>query len=426
MGPEELVLISVDDHVIEPPGLFDGRLASRHADEAPRVVDDHGTERWVFQGRVLTAVGENALMGKPVSERRRDPATYAEMRTACFDVDERVRDMDAGGVLAALCFPTMPRFAGQVFLEAPDKELSLAALRAYNDWHLDAWCGAHPDRFIALGLVPLWDPARAAAEVHRLSAAGCHAVCFSENPASLGLPSVHSDHWDPFFAACQDEGTVVCIHIGSSSKVPITAADAPILVHLVLVQENAVMAAADWLLSRTFREFPGLVVSLSEGGIGWVAGFLERVERMHRWHGPWAGYPGDVDLVERFRRHFVGCFVDDPLGVQLRDRFGVGNIMWESDYPHPDSTWPRSPEHVWENLAGCDEEEMDAITHANAARVFRFLPFAARPRQLVTAGALRAHARDRELTTAAPYTGPDKTASLFARSTQPAAVGAGG
>jgi predicted TIM-barrel fold metal-dependent hydrolase len=366
-------------------------------------------------------------MGKAVSERRREPATYAEMRPACFDVDERVQDMSAGGVLAALCFPTMPRFAGQVFLEAPDKDLSLSAVRAYNDWHLEGWCGAHPDRLIPLGVVPLWDPVLAGAEVRRLSAAGCHAVCFSENPATLGLPSVHTDHWDPFLAACEDEGTVVCIHVGSSSKVPITSADAPTLVHLVLVQENAVMAAADWLLSRTFTEFPDLVVSLSEGGIGWVPAFLERVERMHRWHGPWAGYPAGVDLVERFRRHFVGCFVDDPLGVLLRDRFGVGNIMWESDYPHPDSTWPRSPEHVWQNLAGCDDAEKDAITHANAARVFRFDPFARRPRPLATAGALRREAGGRELSTGVPYTGADKATSLFGRSTgRPVGVGATG
>jgi hypothetical protein len=128
--------------------------------------------------------------------------------------------------------------------------------------------------------------------------------------------------------------------------------------------------------------------------------------------------------VDRFRRHFVGCFVDDPLGILLRDRFGVGNIMWESDYPHPDSTWPRSPEHVWQNLAGCDDAEKDAITHANAARVFRFEPFARRSRRQSTAAALRREVAGRDLSTVVPYTGADKAISLFGRSTAPH-VGAG-
>src|SRR6185503_3783488 len=109
-----------------------------------------------------------------------------------------------GGVLAALCFPTFVRFCGQIFNETPDRELGLAALGAYNDWYLDEWCGAYPDRFIPPALVPLWDPEAAAADVRRVAARGCRAITFSENPAALGLPSVHGSHWNPLFAACVD------------------------------------------------------------------------------------------------------------------------------------------------------------------------------------------------------------------------------
>ncbi|TMK61054.1 MAG: amidohydrolase, partial [Actinobacteria bacterium] len=119
----------------------------------------------------------------------------------------------------------------------------------YNDWHIESWCDAHPGRFIPLSVPTLWDPELMADEVRRVEKKGCHAVTFSENPAPLGLPSWHSDHWDPFLAACADEGTVVCVHIGSSSEMVITAPDAPMDVLITLSPINIVKAAADILWS---------------------------------------------------------------------------------------------------------------------------------------------------------------------------------
>ena len=415
---DDMVLISVDDHVLEPATMFDGRMPRRFADRAPRVQrGDDGIERWTFEGRVLSAVGENGLMGKPPTQRGREAATFAEMRPSYTDVHERVLDMNAGGVLAALCFPTFVRFCGQVFAEAPDRELGLAALRAYNDWCLDEWCGAYPDRFIPIGLVPLWDPESAATEVRRVAARGCRAITFSENPASLGLPSVHGSHWDPLFAACVDNGAVLCTHVGSSSRITRTANDAHQMVPLVLSQLNSTMAAADWLLSPVFTNFPDLRVCISEGGISWIPAFLERVQHMVTWNGPWAGYDPTFDAAAVFRRNLRVCFVDDRLGIELRDRIGVETIMWESDFPHPDSTWPCSPEHLADALSGCTSAERDAITFANAARTFGFDPFAQRARAASTVGALRAEVPHRDLTTLTPYTGADKSA-LFSASTR--------
>ncbi|HEV8296386.1 MAG TPA: amidohydrolase family protein, partial [Acidimicrobiales bacterium] len=364
----DLVMISVDDHVLEPADVFTGRVSRRHADAAPRVVtDDDGRQRWTYQGRLLGFVGDNAAIGKPRAQLAVDPGTFTEMRAAAYDVHERVRDMDANGVQSAMCFPTFPRFAGQVFAEAADKDVSLASVRAYNDWHVDAWCGAYPDRFIPLGLVPLWDAELAAAEVRRLAAKGCHAVTFSENPAALGLPSLQSDEWDPFFAACVDHAVVPCVHLGSSSKVP-QSSDAPVCANLTFTQMTSMMAATVWSHSPVFHKFPDLRVSLSEGGIGWVPYLYDRWSHIRNWHGPWAGVdlssPGPVEL---FHEHFYLCFIDDPLGIELRERIGVHRIMWECDYPHPDSTWPESPEWLAKNLEGCTPSEVEAITHANAA-----------------------------------------------------------
>src|SRR5829696_3628001 len=200
MNVEEMIFISVDDHVVEPPGLFDGRLPARYADAAPRV--EHtatGDDVWVFNGVQIPNIGLNAVAGRPKEEYGVDPTSFDEMRPGCYDVHECVKDMSAGGVLATMNFPSFPSFSGRLFLGSDDKDLALAVVRAYNDWHVDEWCGAYPGRFIPMGLPVLWDPELAGEEVRRLAEKGCHSVTFTENPSTLGYPSFHDDHWDPFW-----------------------------------------------------------------------------------------------------------------------------------------------------------------------------------------------------------------------------------
>jgi predicted TIM-barrel fold metal-dependent hydrolase len=394
---EDLVLVSVDDHVVEPPDMFEGRLPARYADDAPRVLQrDDGTEVWRFCGMDATNIGLNAVVGRPVEEYGIEPTSFAEIRRGCYDIHERVRDMDANGVIGSMCFPSFPNLCGQLFARATDdRDLGLAVLRAYNDWHIHDWCGTYPGRFIPLGLVPIWDPDAMAAEVSRLAKMGCHAVSFSENPAKLKLPSFHSDHWDPFWSACADEGTIVCLHIGSSSSLVVTAPDAPIDVLLALQPVNIIQAAADLLWSPVLRKFPALKVSLSEGGIGWIPYFLERMDWTYeRQHG-WTGQDfGERLPSEFFRDHIVTCFIDDPAGVAQRDKVGIETICWESDYPHSDSTWPVSAERLMRSLGGVSDADIAAITHENAMRHFRFDPFSVRSKEMCNVGALRAGARD--------------------------------
>jgi predicted TIM-barrel fold metal-dependent hydrolase len=313
-----------------------------------------------------------------------------------------------------MCFPTFPRFAGQIFTEAPDKDVSLAALRAYNDWVIDGWWGEYPDRFIPLCIVPMWDATLAAAEVRYVASKGVHAVTFSENPAALGLPSLHGDAWDPFFAACVEYGVVPCVHLGSSSKVPVSTSDAPICTNLTFTQMTSMMAATDWSHSPVFRKFPTLKVSLSEGGIGWIPYIYDRWSHIHNWHGPWAGADmAGPSPVELFHEHFYVCFIDDPHGIENRERIGVHRIMWECDYPHPDCTWPESPEWLAKNLEGCSDAEINAISHENACRAFSFDPFSRRARAESTVGALRATAAGIDLTTPGQHTGITKVSVLF-------------
>jgi predicted TIM-barrel fold metal-dependent hydrolase len=248
-------------------------------------------------------------------------------------------------------------------------------------------------------LPPIWDPQAMAAEVHRCAAKGCHAVSFSENPSKLKLPSFHDDHWDPFWEACVDEGTIVCLHIGSSSRLVITAPDAPVDVLITLQPINIVQAAADLLWSPVLRKFPDLRIALSEGGIGWIPYVCDRVDWIYTRHHQWTGQDFGGRLPsEVFRERVVLCFIDDPSGVANLERVGVDGVCWESDYPHSDSTWPTSPEVLWASIEGLPDGVIDKITHENAMRLFRFDPFSHRPRESSTVGALRAQATDVDVT----------------------------
>jgi predicted TIM-barrel fold metal-dependent hydrolase len=395
MNVDDLILVSVDDHVVEPPDMFANHLPEKYRDLAPRVIQDEaGNDVWFYEGQNLPNIGLNAVAGKPPEEYGIDPTTFAEMRPGCYDIHQRVRDMDANGVLGSMCFPSFPQFCGQLFSRTEDKTVALAMLQAYNDWHIDEWCGTYPGRFIPLSLPPIWDPQLMADEVRRVAAKGCHAVTFSENPEKLGWPSFHNEHWDPFWKAVSDEGTVVCLHIGSSSQLTITSIEAPINVMITLQPMNIVQAAADILWSRVLTEFPDVRFALSEGGIGWIPYFLERADYVYRHHRLWTGQDLPMLPSELFRERFVTCFIDDAVGIRNRHDVGIDMITWECDYPHSDSTWPESPERLAESLVGVPDDEVAAITHRNAMRIFSYDPFSVLDPAECTVGALRARAAD--------------------------------
>src|SRR5579875_3270886 len=254
-------MVSVDDHVVEPADLFQGRLPAKYQDLAPRFITrPDGTNAWRYEGQEIGNVALNAVAGRPPEEYGIEPTALDELRPGTYDIHERVKDMDANGVLGSMCFPSFPQFCGQLFARTEDKDVALAMLRAYNDWHIEAWCGYAPERFIPLSLPAIWDPHLAAEEVRRVAKMGCHAVTFSENPEKLGWPSLHNDHWDPFWTACADEGTVVCMHLGSSSQLVMTSVEAPIDVMISLQPMNMVQAAADLLWSPVLRKYPTLHV----------------------------------------------------------------------------------------------------------------------------------------------------------------------
>lgn len=416
MQLENMVLVSVDDHVVEPPHLFEGRLPAKYADLAPKFTTrDDGTSAWTYEGAEITNVALNAVAGRPPEEFGMEPTSFDEIRRGTWDIHERVKEMDANGVLGSLNFPSFTGFCGQLFARTADKDVALAMVQAYNDWHIDEWCGTYPGRFIPCPIPAIWDPEIMAAEVRRCAGKGAHAITFSENPHKLGWPSLHADYWDPFWKTCSDHGVVVNMHIGSSSELIVTAPDAPIDVLMTLSPINIVQAAADLVWSPVLRKFPDIKIALSEGGIGWIPYFLERIDHGYKTHKTWTGQNfGDKLPSEVFNEHIITCFINDAFGVENRHHLNLDNVTWECDYPHSDTTWPRSPEVFWESVKGASDDDINRISHLNAMKHYSFDAFSVRPREECTVGALRAQATGHDISVRVTSDGPKVHSGLLA------------
>lgn len=368
-------IISVDDHIVEPPDLFEGRLPSKLVRRSPRVVElDDGTQLWEFEGKRYPNIGFNAVVGRPIIEASFEPTRFDEMRRGSWDVHARIADMDIDGVFASLNFPSaLLGFAGQrLQRETADPELALAVVRANNDWHIEEWAGQYPERIIPCQVPYYLDPEIGAAEIRSNAARGFKAVTFSEAPEKLGLPSLHTGYWDPILAACEETDTAVCLHIGSASSLPATAPDAPPDTIGVLAFAFAMFSAVDWLYSLVPVRYPKIKIVMSEGGLAWVPGLIDRLNHVLKYHdmyGTWTGI--DLTPAEVFQRNFWHCALDDPSTMKLREDVGVEHILMEADYPHLDSSWPNTQDVIGEQVQTLDQDEIRQVTWENAARLFR-------------------------------------------------------
>ncbi|GAA5056887.1 putative TIM-barrel fold metal-dependent hydrolase [Thermocatellispora tengchongensis] len=402
MNVDDMILVSIDDHVIEPRDMFDRHVPEKYRDQAPKsIMDENGYEKWWFQGVPSVSTGLNAVVGWPKEEWGMNPTTYAEMRPGSYDIHERVRDMNRNGILASMCFPSFAGFSARFFQEAQDKDLALIMLKAYNDWHIDEWAAAYPGRFIPIALGPVWHPEELAKEVRRVAAKGVRAMTMPELPHLQGLPSYHDlDYWDPFFRAASETQVVMCLHIGQGFAAIKGAPDAPIDNLIILATQVSTFAAQDLLWGGAMLRYPDLKIAWSEAGIGWIPFYLNRCDR-HYTNQRWLGHdfggklPSDI-----FREHSLACYVTDPTALKVRHDIGVEIIAWECDYPHSDSIWPDAPEFVLDemNNAGVPDHEINMITYENTCRFFGWDPFKHIPKPQATVGALRALSPDVDTT----------------------------
>jgi predicted TIM-barrel fold metal-dependent hydrolase len=391
MKVEDLIIASVDDHVVEPPTMFDQHISAQYKAIKPRVEKDAaGADFWLFEGRRAGNIGLNAVVGRMREEYGCEPISFDQMRKGAWDLDARIEDMNANGILASLNFPSVVSFDGALFHKFANKHNALILLRAYNDWHIDEWCGRYPGRNIPNALVPYWDIDATVKELARIAKKGCHAISFSDNPALRDQPSIHDEHWTPFWEACVDNDIVINIHIGSGAAAPHASMASPIDAWITTMPISIVNSAADWLWLKALQKYP-LKIALSEGGIGWIPYFLERAdftyEHHHAWtHSDFGGKkPSDV-----FREHFMTCFIDDAFGLKNIDAIGEDNVSYECDYPHSDSVWPDSADYLLKTVSGLTDQQIDKVTHLNALNLYQFDAFGMMGgREKCTTGALR-------------------------------------
>ena len=374
MLPESTKIMSADDHIIEPPHLWVDRVPARFRDECPRIVEIDGRQNWQYEGE-LTHIPMGSCRPRDGFEETQFAANFDEIRPGCYDPVERLKDMDIDGVWGQLCFPNYARFAGhRFFLDVKDHELALACLQAYNDFVLDEWCATDPARLFAAVILPLNDIDLAVAEFDRVAAKGARAIAFSENPTVLGQPSVHTPHWDPLWARCEEANVPVCMHIGSSSQLLSTSDDAPPTVLVTLLGLNSIMAAVDWFMSGILQRFAGLKVMLSEGGAGWVPYILERADKA--FHDKRLGArrttPTGEDALppsELFKRQMYACMVDEQFAVRSLGSIPVDNLLFEGDYPHGDGLWPNNRSYLEKVLADVPDADATKIAETNLRRL---------------------------------------------------------
>ena len=365
-------LFSVDDHIVEPADVWSSRVPVKFRETAPHVVEEDGREYWCYEDQRTLTMGLNGVAGKPREQWGLEPTRFADMIPGCYDPRFRARDLLAAGVRSSVNFPSLPGFGGRLFAQFKDKELALACVQAWNDYILDEWCPAGPEGlFVPMVITPIWDPPAAAKEIRRCAAKGARALCFVENAVPIGLPSFWNDFWDPIWATCQEADLPICLHVGSSGANPAISPDTNFLEPIALGMLGAMMGSINFMLAPPCHKFPALKLVWSEGGVGWIPAALERADRQFKRHNYWAKV-SDTLPSEIFERNMWVCMIEEPVGLQFRQHVGVHKILWETDYPHSDTPWPRVVEGADEVFAGVPADEVAAITHRNAEKLFKW------------------------------------------------------
>ena len=372
----DMIIVSVDDHAIEPPEAFLRHYPADKKDHAPRIIDHGGKDVWLWNGRRYPTIGLNAVVGRPRSEYGMEPTRFDQLRRGTYDPKARIDDMNANGILGSLNFPTFPSFAGGIFIAEKDRTEALMAVQAWNDWHVLEWCEEGKGRLIPQIILPLWDMTETLAEMKRMSGHGVHNISFTDNPSLIGLPSVHNEYWEPFWKACVDYRMLINCHIGTGARAEHASSETPIDAWITTMPMSISNSAADWLFGSFWKRHPELRMALSEGGIGWIPYLLERADFTYEHHHEWTfsdfhgERPSDV-----FKRHIVTCFIDDQFGLKSLEYMNTDMVCYEADYPHSDTLWPNCPETLWVSLLGQSEEIINKLTHQNAMRLMNYDPF---------------------------------------------------
>lgn len=425
MQMNDMVIISVDDHISEPPHIFSNHLSGAALESAPQFkTKSNGTSYWDYQGVKMSSVALNGVVGRPKEEYGMEPTSLFQLRAGCYDPHARIGDMDVNGIAASLNFGTLVGFDGWTFAAAPDKTYAIQHAQAYNDWHMHEWCNLYPGRFIPNGCIPAWDVDASVAEIRRLADLGCTSISFNENPTKRGLPSIHNAYWEPIWKACADSDMTINLHIGAGNPAPHASDESPIEAWITTMPMSVSVGLADWLHLGALQRYP-LRIAMSESGIGWIPYMLERADYANEQHSAWTHsgtYLNGKKPSDVYRDHFYSCFIDDVYGCRNLDLVGEDSVCYEVDYPHSDAPWPNAPEVLWRSVKSLSDELIDKVTHLNAMKLYRFPIFDTIPKEQLTVSALRAKAEAAGIDTAVRSSGG---AAPLAADEKPRAVTSG-
>lgn len=310
----------------------------------------------VFEGRRTLLMQLSDLAGV-------DPKDFKlvgnNSRPGSWDPAARLVDQDLDGVAAEVLYG-----GANPLKSSQDPAMREQAHRAYNDWLAD-FCSAAPDRLIGIAELPMDTPEGAIAELIRATEAGHRGVMIGAFPPSGGWGD---SHWEPLWHAAEERNVPLHFHLGARSYTP--TADPSFLVNVSMSKTACAEPIANFIFHGILQRHPGLRLVSVEGGVGWMAFFVAYIDHVFHKHRYWTNSQLTELPSDYFHRQVLATFVDDPVGVRERDVIGVSNIMWSSDYPHSETTWPDSRKLIDEHMVGVPEEDRRRIVHDNAAELY--------------------------------------------------------
>jgi predicted TIM-barrel fold metal-dependent hydrolase len=361
-------LVSADSHVVEPGDLWTSRLDRRWRERAPRVVVGHqGREGAFFVCEDVPPFGIAAMSGADIAPEdlpRHFTAGYERVRPGGWDPTARLRDQERDGVVAEVVYPSL---ALQLF-RIRDAEFQTAAFRAYNDW-LAEFCAAVPTRLVGIALVPLHDVPSGVAELERARRLGLKGgLIWSSAPDDRPYSE---PVYEPLWAAAEAAGMPLSLHLGTGA-VPLGGTGGDLALAYMFTHLAAQRSIAQLIFGGVLERHPRLRVVSVENDIGWIPHFLDRLDHAGERFRAFDTHGLRLRPSDYFRRQVAATFQEDRVGIQLRHALGPEALLWASDYPHTDSTWPRSREVIARDFADVPADELRRITCDNAAALYGF------------------------------------------------------
>ena len=366
-------MISSDTHVIEPPSLWAERLDASIRDRAPRVVEEDGQQWWVCEGQRGLSFAGGAQTGDRfrAPEGLRTAATFEEVRPGGYIPRRCIEDNEADGIWGSVLYPT----EGLLLYTQADEALLDACCRVYNDW-LAEFCREDSSRLKGVAMLNTDDVDRAVAEMERARGLGLSGAMI---PTAARPESRYDDPcYERLWAAAEDLEMPLSLHLGAN-RVGATGVDKNMAkirpTYFVTCELWVKESLGDMIFSGVFDRYPRLKVGAVEHELGWIPFFLDRLDYTYTQRQGNANYYqfDSADLPSDFFKRNVFCsFQDDALGIRERHGIGLDNLMFGSDYPHTESTFPRSREIMSERLAEIPPAECEKIVFGNAAALYGF------------------------------------------------------